>query len=293
MRIIKNEILNEKFYRFDLLIEGTHNFLCNGIVVHNTSTSIVWMFEQKHIHFNCGGLDNTQFTALFNAEHLKAKFLEIFPDQDVRIYGEGYGGKQQGMSHIYGKELKFVGFDVKVGSVWLNVPNAEDVCKQFGLEFVAYDIIDTALESLTVHRELPSVQAKRNGCGDDKKREGDVLRPLIEMRTNNGERVIAKYKPTEKMETRTKREVSDEMLQVLADAEDIAEEWTVNLRLEHVLQHFPADVNMESMGDIVKAMIADIYREGRHEIIESKAVEKAIGRKTVQLFKQKLVNRMK
>lgn len=261
--------------------------------IHGTSTSIVWKFETKHVHFNSGGVGGDEFEKLFDRDLLKAKFLEIFPDQDVRIYGEGYGGKQQGMSHVYGKDLKFVGFDVKVGSVWLNVPNAEDVCNQFGLEFVAYDIIDTDLESLTAHRELPSVQAQRNGCGDDKKREGDVLRPLVEMRTNNSERVIAKYKPTEKMETKTKREVSDEMLQVLADAEDIANEWVTNMRLEHILQKFPADVNMESMGDIVKAMIADVYREGREEVVESRAAEKAIGRMTVRLFKEKLVNRMK
>lgn len=261
--------------------------------IHGSSTSIVWKFEDKRIHFNSGGIGGDEFEKLFDKEFLKAKFMEVFPDQDVRIYGEGYGGKQQGMSKVYGKDLKFVGFDVKVGSLWLNVPNAEDVCKQFGLEFVAYDIIDTDLDSLTAHRDLPSVQAERNGCGNDKKREGDVLRPLVEMRTNNGERVIAKFKPAEKMETKTKREVSDEMLQVLADAEDIANEWVTNQRLSHVLQHFPDDVNMESMGDIVKAMIADVYREGREEVVESRAAEKAIGRMTVRLFKQKLIDKIK
>ncbi len=35
-------------------------------------------------------------------------------------------------------------------------------------------------------------------------------------------------------------------------------------------------------------MIADIYREAKGEIIESKHVERAIGTKTVKLFKQHL-----
>lgn len=260
--------------------------------IHGTSASIVWKFEEKRIHFNSGGVGGDEFEKLFHKDFLGTCFKEVFPDQDVRIYGEAYGGKTQGQSHIYGKDLKFIVFDVKVGGVWLNVPNAEDVCKQFQLEFVAYDVVDTHLDMLTAHRELPSVQAQRNGCGDDKKREGDVLRPLVEMRTNNGDRVIAKYKPAEKMETKSKREVSDEMLQVLADAEDIANEWVTNMRLEHILQKFPADVNMESMGDIVKAMIADVYREGREEVVESRAAEKAIGRMTVRLFKQKLIDKM-
>ena len=260
--------------------------------IHGTSSHIGWRFENKQIHFFAGGESHEKFLALFDQTFLKAKFLEIFPDVDVTIYGEAYGGKQQGMSHTYGKELKFIGFDVQVGELWLNVPNAEDVCRKFNIEFVHYDKIEVNLDNLNVYRDAPSVQAVRNGCGDDKKREGIVLRPLIEMRLNNGERVICKYKPDEQMENKTKREVSPEQLQVLEDAKAIAEEWVVPMRLEHVLQKFPADVNMESMGDIIKAMIEDVYREARGEIVEGKAVEKAISKVTVQLFKQKLQSRL-
>ena len=63
--------------------------------------------------------------------------------------------------------------------------------------------------------------------------------------------------------------------------------------MEHVLQKFPADVSMEAMGDIIKAMIEDVYREGSDELVESKETTKAIGTKTVQLFKQKLQNNLK
>lgn len=261
--------------------------------IHGTSSHIGWRFQNKQIHFFAGGESHEKFLALFDQTFLKAKFQEIFPDVDVTIYGEAYGGKQQGMSHTYGKELKFIGFDVNVGEVWLNVPNAEDVCRKFNIEFVHYDKIEVNLDNLNVYRDAPSVQAVRNGCGDDKKREGIVLRPLIEMRLNNGERVICKYKPDEQMENKTKREVSPEQLQVLEDAKAIAEEWVVPMRLEHVLQKFPADVNMELMGDIIKAMIEDVYREARGEIVEGKAVEKAISKVTVQLFKQKLQSKLK
>lgn len=261
--------------------------------IDGTSAHVRWNFREKKINFFAGGENHENFLKLFDKEFLKTCFERIFPDQNVTIYGEAYGGKQQGMSHTYGKELKFIGFDVEVGDIWLAVPNAEDVCKQFNIEFVHYDKIEVNLENLTKYRDMNSIQAVRNGMGEDKKREGIVLRPLIEMRTNNNERVICKYKPDEQMETKTKREVSDEQLKVLSDAKAIAEEWTVNLRLEHVLQKFPNDVNMESMGDIIKAMIEDIYREGKNEIVESKEVSKAIGQKTVQLFKQKLSNQLK
>lgn len=261
--------------------------------IHGTSAHIGWKYNEKKMYFFAGGESHEKFLALFNHDELRAKFQGMFPDIDVVIFGEAYGGKQQGMSHTYGKDLKFIVFDVKVGDNWLNVPNAEDVAHKLGLEFVHYAKIPTDLEALNQHRDFSSVQAYRNGCGDDKKREGIVLRPLIEMRTNNGDRVICKYKPDEFNETKTKREVSPEQLQVLEDAKAIAEEWVTPMRLEHVLQKFPADVNMESMGEIIKAMIEDVNREAKGEIVESKEVNKAIGGKAVQLFKQKLQNKLK
>ena len=260
--------------------------------IHGTSAHIGWKFAEDKINFFTG--ENHQlFLSLFDEDFLRACFEAIFPDQDVVIFGEHYAGKCQGMSHTYGKVSKFIGFDVRVGNVWLNVPNAEDVCKQFGIEFVHYAKIPVDLEAITQHRDWSSIQAYRNGMGDDKKREGIVLRPLEEMRTNNGERVICKYKPDEEMETKTKREISPEQLKVLSDAKEISEEWVTNKRLEHVLQKFPADVSMEAMGDIIKAMIEDVYREGRDEIVESKEVGKAIGGATVKLFKAKLQNTLK
>lgn len=259
--------------------------------IHGTSAHIGWKFEQKKVRFFTGE-NHPLFVSLFNEEFLIKKFEEIFPDQNVVIFGEHYAGKCQGMSHTYGKQSKFVGFDVKVGDYWLNVPNAEDVCKQFDIEFVDYVKIEVNLENLTAERDKPSVQAVRNGIIEPKKREGIVCRPLIEMRTNNGDRVICKYKPDEEMETKTKREVSPEQLKILSDAKEIAEEWVTNKRLEHVLQKFPADVNMEAMGDVIKAMIEDVYREGKDEIVESKEVGKAIGGMTVKLFKQKLQSKL-
>ena len=268
--------------------------------IHGTSAHLSWKIiteinsdPKSVLHFSSGGENYENFIKLFDITTLTSKLSEMFPDQDVVIFGEAYGGKQQGMSHTYGKELKFIGFDVKVGDFWLNVPNAEDVCTKLGLEFVFYQKIEVTLENLTFVRDAPSVQAHRNLGLTDKKREGVVLRPLVEMRINNGDRVISKYKPDEQMETKAKREVNPEQLKVLSDAKEIAEEWVTNLRLEHVLQKFPPDTNMEAMGNVIKAMIEDVYREGKNEIVESKEVTKAIGSKTVKLFKQKLNNTLK
>lgn len=260
--------------------------------IHGTSAHLGWKFINSVLNFSSGGESHEKFINLFNIPVLGQKLGEMFPDADVTIYGEAYGGKQQGQSWRYGKDLKFICFDVQVGDVWLNVPNAEDVCTKLGLEFVSYRKITTDVETLTAERDSDSVQAVRNGMGKHP-REGVVLRPLVEMKLNNGERVICKYKPDEQMETKTKREVTPEQVKVLADAKAIAEEWVTNLRLEHVLQKLPADISMEGVPEIIKAMIEDVYREGKGEIIESKEATKAIGNKTVQLFKQKLNSTLK
>ena len=148
--------------------------------IHGTSAHISW--KEGKVGFFSGGEKHEKFVALFDEDELTEKFTELF-DCDVIVFGEAYGGKQQGMSHTYGKELKFVVFDVKVNETWLDVPNAEDVTNKLGLEFVYYNKISTDLKDIDAERDRPSTQAKRNGIEEDKISEGVVLRPLSEFRS--------------------------------------------------------------------------------------------------------------
>jgi hypothetical protein len=45
---------------------------------------------------------------------------------------------------------------------------------------------------------------------------------------------------------------------------------------------------MEHTGEVVRAMVADIYKEAKGEIIESKEVSAAIGRVAAKLWKQRV-----
>ena len=96
------------------------------------------------LKFFSGGSKHETFVTLFDLEGLLEKFIELGHDHVV-IYGEAYGGKINGMSETYGKDMKFIAFEVKVGDYWLAVPDAEDVTLKLGLEFVHYDKIDTNL----------------------------------------------------------------------------------------------------------------------------------------------------
>jgi hypothetical protein len=258
--------------------------------IHGTSAHIKW--SEDKLTFFAGGSNHEQFCKLFNSEELIKNFRLLFGSATVTVFGEAYGGKLQAMSNTYGKELKFVVFDVMVGTLWLNVPAAEKVTKDLNLEFVSYKKISTELESLNEARDEQSIQAIRNGCGFSKLREGVVLRPLVECRLNHGERLIAKHKRDEFMETKTPRKVEPEKLQKLTEAQAIADEWVTPMRLEHVLDKIE-NKTMENMICIIKAMVEDVYREGEGELIKSKDVDRAIGTQTVKLFKQYLKDQLK
>jgi hypothetical protein len=262
--------------------------------IHGTSAHIGWDID-RGMHFFSGGTSHNIFTGIFNEDH-QAHMETMFKDmgcQKIKVHGESYGGKMQGMSHTYGKENRFVVFDVKINDLWLNVPAAEQIAKDLHLDFVPYVKCLTDIEILTAIRMSPSEQAIKCGITEPKKREGIVLRPLIELHKNNGKRIIAKYKNDEFIETKTKREIDPSKLVVLEEAKAIAEEWVTEMRLTHVLQQFP-DFKMEQTGDIIKtmviikAMVQDIEREGQNEITMSKDARKEIGKATVQMLKKRL-----
>ena len=153
--------------------------------IHGTSAHI--SYKLGELRFFSGGENHERFVALFeqgltgpgDVATLKEKIKATGVDEVV-IYGEAYGGKQQGMSDTYGKELKFIVFDVKISGMWLSVPQAESYATNLGLEFVAYEKIEANLHEIDRERDRLSVQAQRNGMGEHK-REGVVLRPIREL----------------------------------------------------------------------------------------------------------------
>jgi hypothetical protein len=253
---------------------------------HGTSANLSW--NNGKLGFFSGGEKYEKFVGLFDQDALTKVFTNNFgTDIKVKVHGEAYGGKQQGMSHTYGPNLKFIAFDIRVGESWLSVPKAEKVASDLGLEFVYYQEIPTDLAEIDAQRDADSVQAVRNGMGPGHMREGVVLRPPIEVTMNNGERIIAKHKRTEFAERQHVPKVVDPTkMEIIIKAQDIADEWVVPMRLAHILQELPHATGMEHTGEIVKAMIRDVRKEAKGEIAEGKEIDAAIGRAAAKLWKQ-------
>lgn len=257
--------------------------------IHGTSAHISWdasRRDHKKVMFYAGGEKHERFVALFDRDALRHAFESMGHDKVV-VFGEAYGGSQQKQAWRYGPDLKFVAFEVKIGDSWLNVPNAEDVVKKLGLEFVHYKRISTKIEDVDAERDADSEQAIRNGMGPGHRREGVVLRPLEEMTRNNDCRVMAKHKRPEERETAAPRVVGIK-LEVLRVANEIAEEWVTPTRLEHVLDKLPQGIGMEATRDVISAMVEDVVREGAGEFVDSREARQAIGKRTALLFRKRL-----
>lgn len=261
--------------------------------IHGTSAHVRW--DGTELGFFSGGENHDRFIKLFDQEALTAIFKEKFGPEHATVYGEAYGGKQQGMSPTYGTELRFIAFDVKVGDSWLAVPQAYEVVTSLGLEFVDYAEVPTDIDSLNAERDKPSTQAVRNGIGPDKIREGVVLRPPFEVTKNNGDRVIVKHKRAEFAERgRPDVPLDPTKQELLTECNTIALEWVTFNRLDHVIDHIKSRYKdgralaEENIPELITEMIEDVTREGMGEIVDNKSVRKAIGQRTVQIFKQKL-----
>ena len=255
--------------------------------IHGTSAHVSW--SEGKVGFFSGGEAYEKFKALFDEPALAAAFTERIGEVSAVFYGEAYGGKQQGMSHTYGKETKFIVFDVAINDKWLDVPEAEALAKACGFEFVHYIEVSTDIDVLDSCRDQPSVQAIRNGIIDEPKmREGVVLRPLHEFVGNNGRRVIAKHKRPEFSERVTQPAVDVEKQKILDDAQAVATEWVTPMRLIHVLDKLGNPTDLSATGKVISAMVEDVMREASGEIADTKDIRKAIGVAAAKRFKARV-----
>lgn len=253
--------------------------------IHGTSAHVAWRDGQ--LHFHPGGGSATVFEALFTVTPAWVEKLAAL-GANVTVYGEFYGGSHQKMAHVYGAKQRFVVFDVQIGDVFLNVPNMAQVAEGLGLDVVPWIETETLVSELDAIRDAPSVQAVKNGMPAGLPREGVVLRPLIEVTKNNGDRIMAKHKRDDFAERTTPPKVIDPaQLKILSDARAIASEWVTQMRLAHVLDKLPT-AGIEQTGQVIKAMIEDVKREAGAEIVWSKEAQTAISRRAGQLFKEYL-----
>lgn len=260
--------------------------------IHGTSAHISYreIGDNEGVALNLfpGGVSHDSFRALFSHSELLSTFMALGYSR-VTVFGEAYGGKCQGMKDTYGDALRFVAFDVLVGDSWLDVHNAHEVVRGLGLEFVDYVRVPTTVAALDAERDRDSVQAVRNGMGSGKAREGVVLRPVFEVKTNNGERIIAKHKGERFSERVNTPKVAPEKLAVITEANKVADEWVTEMRMSHVLDKLsPPATGLADTPRVNNAMLEDVMREAAGEIADNKDVRRAVVSAAAKMFKRRV-----
>ena len=272
--------------------------------IHGTSAHIKYNVDGS-LHFSAGGANQQQFVDLFDQNKLREAFLEIaeagqmvrppVPVKSWTVFGEAYGSRINAQAWRYGKQLRFVAFDVLIigadnSEYWFTVPEAHDfVTELLGLEFVHYEVVNSDLSTLDAARDKPSTQAKRNGIEGDQPTEGVVLRPLTEKPARDFDRMMAKHKRKEERETKTDFQPGDKVA-VYEAAQAIAQEWVTEERLNHVIQKVClADApSVRDFAKIVTGMVDDVITEGGEMLVDTPEARKAIGAKASKLFKKRL-----
>ncbi len=125
----------------------------------------------------------------FHTDDQRARLAEIFPEGNACLYGEGYGAKIQKVGGNYRPDQDFVLFDVRVGDWWLQRADVEDVAQKLGIDVVP--IIGKGTLHEAVEWAKKGIVSK---WGRGFQAEGIVARPKVELKTRNGQRIIAKIK---------------------------------------------------------------------------------------------------
>jgi len=158
--------------------------------IDGTNIQVDW--DGETVRFG-GKTDNAQIpTSLYNKMQelfTIEKFKKLYSDTPLCLYGEGYGARIQGGGKYIPDGVSFILFDVLIDKWWLKRESIEDIANKLNIDIVHVAGGGTLMDAVTVikNRRLKSKWG-------DFLVEGLVLKPIVELKTRGGNRVITKIK---------------------------------------------------------------------------------------------------
>lgn len=166
--------------------------------VDGTNIRVEWFASEKRLVFG-GRTDNAQMPTnlmVYLQETFKPETFACF-ENDMILFGEGYGEKIQKGGGNYRKGVSFRLFDVLIGKWWLEPDSILDIANKLNIETVPdLGFITTLPESkfeLEVVTGSKSKTAEWDG-GAGCQMEGIVARSCPLLFTRKGDRLIWKLK---------------------------------------------------------------------------------------------------
>ncbi len=127
---------------------------------------------------------------IFMNQEMEYLFEQIFENKEAYIFGEGYGPKIQNGGG-YSKATKFIVFDITIDGFELNRENVNDVAKKLGLDYVPTLYVGNLNGAIEYVKENHKSEIAES---EDKKIEGLVLTPCIDIYDRRGHRIKCKCK---------------------------------------------------------------------------------------------------
>ena len=124
---------------------------------------------------------------LFDGESKEELFEQTFGKKEVILFGEGYGKKIQKGGELYG-DVNFRLFDVLVDGYWLLQDNVDCIAEIFEIETAPFMFRGTLEDGVAFIKTQPKSLLKDNVM------EGIVGRPMVQMFSRTGERIMVKIK---------------------------------------------------------------------------------------------------
>lgn len=128
---------------------------------------------------------------LFGGEVKEQLFEQLFKEKEVVLFGEGYGPKIQSCGGSYVDEVDFILFDVTVNGKYLSRNNVNEIATYFNIKSVPVLFTGVLEEGVKYVKSNPTSTIAKDKTLP---MEGLVARPMIELYSSNGERIIVKIK---------------------------------------------------------------------------------------------------
>ncbi len=126
---------------------------------------------------------------LFGGETNAQMFEQKFGENEVMLFGEGYGAKIQKVGGLYKPDgVDFILFDVMVGDLYLRRDGVEDIARNFGIQVVPIVLQGTIAEAVAYVKSNPQSTIGTAPM------EGVVGRLPEELYDRRGNRLIVKVK---------------------------------------------------------------------------------------------------
>jgi len=162
-------------------------------------TNIRIEFDGTHVNFN-GRTDAAQIPPF-----LLTKLQELFPSNKLRLvfpdtaqvnsitpiclYGEGYGARiQKGGGNYIADGVDFILFDIRIGDWWLKHDSVSDIAEQLGIQATP------CVGRGTLQLAIDTVKFGMTSTFGNFQAEGIVARPIVDMFSRSGARIITKVK---------------------------------------------------------------------------------------------------